>query len=88
MNVIWDEAKRESNLRKHGIDFADVQELFEGHTVTFEDERNYGEERFITIGLLHFQVVVIIYVYRDENGIRLISARRATNYEQKLFFTA
>ncbi len=88
MNVIWDEAKRESNLRKHGIDFRDVHDVFEGKTVTFQDERDYNEERFITIGLLHFQVVVIVYAYRDENGIRLISARRATKYEQKRFFTA
>ena len=87
MNIIWDEAKRESNLHKHGIDFLDIQDIFDSHTVTFEDARNYDEERFITIGLLRFQVVVVVYAYRDENAIRLISARRATKYEQKLFFS-
>ena len=85
MNIIWDEAKRESNLHKHGIDFIDVQDVFDGHTVTFEDARNYNEERFITIGIVRFQIVVVIYAYRDTNEIRLISARRATKYEQKLF---
>lgn len=49
----WDEAKRLSNLRKHGIDFNDVPFVFSGDTVTVEDNRyGYGEQRFVMFGLL------------------------------------
>lgn len=88
MNITWDESKRQNNLRKHGIDFADVKKIFDHHTVTFEDERDYDEERFITFGLLHHKVTIVVHTYRDENEIRLISARRATKYEEKLYFTS
>lgn len=50
--MTWDEAKRTENLRKHGLDFLGVESLFDGHTVTLEDDRfAYGEQRFITFGV-------------------------------------
>ena len=53
MNFIWDETKRQANLRKHGLDFADVVHVFNGPLVLFEDQRaDYGEQRMIGIGLL------------------------------------
>jgi uncharacterized protein len=49
----WNEAKRKENLRKHGIDFADLPALFDGVTVTILDDRcDYGENRFLTVGML------------------------------------
>ncbi len=49
----WDEAKRKLNLRKHGVDFADLPPLFDGVTVTVLDDRfEYGEDRFLTLGVL------------------------------------
>jgi uncharacterized DUF497 family protein len=49
----WDEAKRRLNIRKHGIDFADVDKVFRGFTLTAEDDREaYGEARYPTLGLL------------------------------------
>ncbi len=49
MKIVWDEAKRHTNLRKHGLDFADAEEVFAGITCTTEDERfDYGEQRFVT----------------------------------------
>ena len=49
MEFDWDESKRISNLRKHGIDFLDVPVVFSGSIVTVEDDRfDYGEERFVT----------------------------------------
>ncbi|MEH2333566.1 BrnT family toxin [Nostoc sp.] len=45
----WDENKQQSNLSKHGFDFVDASQVFEGATFTFEDERYaYGEQRFMT----------------------------------------
>jgi uncharacterized protein len=53
MRFEWDEAKRRSNIRQHGIDFVDVDEVFAGETITFLDDRyDYGETRFLTFGLL------------------------------------
>lgn len=86
MEFEWDESKRVSNLRKHGIDFSDVSIVFDGSTVTVEDERfDYGEERFITFGLLQGQVVVVVHT-ESEDLIRVISVRKATKYEQQTYF--
>jgi len=59
---VWDEAKRRLNLRKHGIDFADAETIFRGVTFTAEDTReDYGEQRFLTLGLLEDQVVSVAH---------------------------
>jgi uncharacterized protein len=82
----WDESKRASNLRKHGIDFLDVSSVFNGLIVTVEDERfDYGEDRFVTFGLLQGQVIAVVHT-ETEDYIRVISARKATKYEQKTYF--
>lgn len=82
----WDEAKRQANLANHSFDFADAEAVFRGPTFTFEDDRyDYGEKRFITLGMLNMTVVVIAHTERN-NTIRLISMRKATKYEQKLYF--
>ncbi len=47
----WDEAKRVSNFEKHGIDFADLSEVFENQTATEADDRfDYKEDRLLTLG--------------------------------------
>jgi uncharacterized protein len=86
MSYAWDEQKRRANVKKHGIDFIDIPELFDGDIVIFPDERfNYGETRFIAIGILRNQVIVVAYTERSEN-IRIISARKATKNEQTYYF--
>lgn len=86
MTYEWDETKRLTNLRKHGIDFIDVPALFDGNIVTVEDDRyNYGEQRFITFGLLQGRVIAVVHTER-EDYIRIISARKATRYEQQTYF--
>ena len=85
MKFKWDENKNNLNINKHGIDFSDLKTVFEGYTFTFEDTRfDYGEERFITFGLLNGRVVVIVHA-EDEENIRIISARKATKNEQKMY---
>ena len=82
----WDEHKRVSNLRKHGIDFRDVALMFASDTVLMEDDRfEYGETRFVSLGLLRGRVIVVVHT---EHGdvTRIISARKATNYEQDIYF--
>ena len=87
MRFIWDEPKRQANLNKHGVDFTDAERVFAGPTFTFEDDReDYGEQRWVTLGLLGVQVIVIVHTETEED-IRVISMREADNNEQLLFFT-
>ena len=86
MKFAWDEKKRRANIVNHGLDFVDAKEIFEGFTFTLEDDRfDYGEERFITLGLLRGTVVVVAHTEKG-NEIRLISLRKATKHEQKNYF--
>ncbi len=86
MKFEWDEAKQQSNLRKHRLDFADAETVFAGATFTFEDDRfEYSEDRYITLGLLRGAVGVIAPTER-EDVIRVISRRKATKNEQRVHF--
>ncbi len=86
MAFAWHERKRKANVRKHGLDFVEAKTVFEGVTITFEDDRfRYGEPRYITIGVLRGIVVVIAHTEGDDL-IRLISMRKATRHEQRIFF--
>ncbi len=86
MNFEWDDTKRKSNIKKHGIDFINAQMIFAGYTLTIEDDRyDYGEEHFITFGILDGRVVVVVHT-ETENLMRIISIRKATKYEEKAYF--
>jgi uncharacterized DUF497 family protein len=82
----WDKTKSCTNLVKHGLDFSDAERVLEGPCVTFEDSRfDYGEERLITLGLLADRVVVVAHAPRGEDVTRIISMRKATRREQKIY---
>ena len=86
MRFEWDETKRLANIEKHGIDFADVPPMFDGDVFAVEDQRfEYDETRYITFGLLKFRVIVVAHT-DEEDVIRIISARKATKNEEKLYF--
>ena len=86
MNFEWNEAKRQINIRKHRIDFINVETIFRGYTITIEDDRkDYGEERFVTFGTMEGRVVAVVHTERGDS-IRIISIRKATKYEQKTYF--
>ena len=81
-----DENKRRSNLRRHGVDFADLEEVFEGLTLTLLDDRfDYGEARFFTLGLLKDRVVAISHTETDDT-VRIVSARKALKDEEINYF--
>ena len=87
MEFTWSEAKRAANLKAHGLDFIDAPRVFEGLTFTFEDDRfSYGEQRFVTLGLLAGFPVSIVHTESDHE-IRIISFRKATNRETSIFFS-
>jgi uncharacterized DUF497 family protein len=82
----WDERKNSENIRKHKIDFADVPEMFNNPVVIDLDDRiEYGESRYKAIGFLKDIIAVVIYIERNQNTIRIISARKATKYERESF---
>lgn len=86
MNFTWHETKRKTNLNKHGLDFADVEQVFSGPTATVEDGAYGKEQRFNTTGLFGIKVVVITHT-ETETEIRIISMREAEKHEIKEFFS-
>ena len=86
MNFEWDERKNESNISKHGFDFADADRIFNLPMLVFYDDRqDYGEDRLVGIGLLDGRVVVLVYTEPDEETIRIISLRKALSHERKRY---
>ncbi len=87
MKFTWSERKRALNVREHGLDFVDAASVFEGFTFTYEDARfAYGEQRFGTLGLLAGIPVSIVHTETSDE-IRIISFRKATKREAKLYFS-
>jgi uncharacterized protein len=80
----WDNRKNAANIRKHGFSFERAKAIFNGEQLTFRDKRkDYGEGRFISIGIME-KVVVIAVVHTDRKGkTRIISARPANRKERK-----
>ena len=86
MKFEWDESKRRSNIKRHGIDFVDAEIVFAGATITILDDRfDYDETRLITFGLLWGRVVAVVHTATDE-VIRIISFRKASKHEEEIFF--
>jgi uncharacterized DUF497 family protein len=86
VEIEWDAKKAASNLRKHGIDFADAALVFEDDlALTTPDLRSQHEERFVTLGCdPQGQLLVVVYTWREER-LRLITAREATGKERRQY---
>ncbi len=85
MEIDFDPAKRQATLDHRGLDMARAGEVFDGATLTIEDDRaDYGEPRFITIGTLDGRMVVLVWTPRA-NARRIISMRKANDREQKAY---
>lgn len=91
VRLTWDERKRQSNLAKHGLDFAHVADFDTETALVAEDTRGrtdpkfrYAEPRFIAIGLMRGILVVLVYS-TTKTERRVISLRRATESEGKLW---
>lgn len=86
MRFEWDENKNRINIRKHGIDFADVVDIFKHPVLILLDGREeYGEERWIALGWIKAMMGVVVYVERVDDVIRIISARKATKNEERRY---
>jgi hypothetical protein len=81
----WDENKRRSNVVKHGIDFADVAQVFHDPAAyTSISTRNARERRFVTVGSMGGPLIAVIFTVRGQN-IRVISARAARRIERQTY---
>ncbi len=82
----WDEAKRRSNIRQHGLDFSGCEAIWDNFTITREDIRHaYGEKRLVTFGILRGDTVVMVYTERRA-GPHIISLRKAEKHETRYYF--
>jgi len=82
----WDQNKALSNKEKHGISFTEATTVFgDPMELTISDpDHSTGEFRFLSIGQSSLgNLLVVSYTEREENHLRIISARRATKHEQK-----
>ena len=83
--VEFDAAKRAGTLEQRGLDMARAGEVFEGATLTIEDDRmDYGETRYITIGFLDERMVVLVWTPRGDVH-RIISMRKANDREKAIY---
>jgi len=82
MEIVYDPVKRAATLETRGLDMARAGEVFDGPTLTVEDDRrDYGEPRFLTIGFLAGRMVVLAWTEREARR-RIISMRKANDREQ------
>lgn len=83
VQLIYDPAKNEANIAKHGVALTEA-EYFEWYGAVFamDERKDYGEKRIIAVGEIHGRLHVLVYTLRDED-IRLISLRKANPRERR-----
>ena len=88
MRFEWDAAKDKENQAKHGLSLREATVLFESgvdYLEIFDEEHSEQEDRFIAIGRIKQGVIVVAFTERDDDVVRLISARPATKSENNHF---
>lgn len=86
MRFEWDEEKNQANIYKHGLDFADVWEIFSGPMlIALDDRQDYGEDRWFGLGSLRARVVVVVFTEREPDTMRIISIRKALSHERQRY---
>jgi uncharacterized DUF497 family protein len=85
----WDPEKAKSNLKKHRVSFMTATQVFKQETVERVDtSEDYGEERWIAVGQAGGRLYQVVYTWRGETLMRIISARRANNDEREDYLRA
>lgn len=87
MEILWDERKRETNIRNHGLDFVEARDSFDFADALIEPTSpgSDGRSRFIAVGLLHDDVVTVVFSLLGAEAISVISLRRASRKERKRY---
>jgi uncharacterized DUF497 family protein len=83
----WDDAKAAANLRKHRVSFDEAAEVFYDPNAfdDYDSEHSEEEARFFIIGVSNRRLLYVVYVEREGDVIRIISARRADKIERKIY---
>ena len=87
MKFEWDNKKAEANLKKHQIAFEEAASIFgDPLAITYSDpDHSVGERRYVTFGVSQEGILLLLsHTYRNETA-RIISARRATKVERKIY---
>ena len=85
MRFEWDPAKAAVNKRKHGVSFEEALTCFSDPLALLLEERRHAE-RLVLIGVsTHTRVIFTVYAELDDDGVRVISARRATRGERRSY---
>ena len=83
LNFEWDDEKAAANLINHRVAFEDAARVFydPARLDLYDGREDYGEDRFLTVGLFGTVMLVVTYTMRGET-VRLISARKTERHEQ------
>lgn len=91
MRFEWDDNKNAENIRKHRLDFSQGTRMFSAGTpllVEPDVREEYGEDRWIGLGMIGHTVAVIVFSYdATTHGIRIISLRRADKNEEAGYYS-
>jgi uncharacterized DUF497 family protein len=87
VQVEFDPKKAAANLKKHGVPLEEATgSLLDPHALVREDENAEGEARFVLVGMSRQgRLLTVCYTLREEETIRLISARQATRREERQY---
>jgi Uncharacterized protein conserved in bacteria len=86
MSITYDPVKRIANIAKHGIDFADIEAVFDDPMALVIEDHDHSEQRFVVLGCDGFgRVLVVCYSLPADNVIRVISARKAQPHERRQY---
>ena len=91
MKFKWDNNKEKTNILKHGVTFEQASYVFADPFVLnkFDDEHSDDEDRYVLLGKsLNETILVVVHTFKDKNGlefVRIISARKATKNEKKVY---
>ncbi len=87
MEFEWDPDKNSGNVKKHGVSFHVASTVFgDPLAITFSDpDHSAGENRFLTFGYSHRNQLLVVVHTERRGKIRIVSARRATPQERKIY---
>jgi uncharacterized DUF497 family protein len=80
----WDEAKRQSNLAKHRLDFRVAASLFDGRPVSTAESPTDNEMRFVSTMFADGRHYTVVWTVRSDRR-RIISFRRARDEEERRY---
>ncbi len=82
----WDEDKARANLAKHRVSFLTAAAIFANEMLErIDDREDYGEIRFIALGRVEAEVYRVVFTWRGESLIRLISVQKASKDEREIY---